>query len=252
MTKAVVIQPKESTQRQIAKVLKEEGLEVELITRPERATDIVLDSKPDLLLIDIQMPKVDGVGLARQIKQYAPDLPIILLTAHPARLGSEAARLGATVFRKEPFKPGVFIAHLRTMIRDRRVKPPVQAPSPLFESLTAHLLLDLNDPTTGRLDARRMANYLSVPLSSLAEATGKTDAAVHKTPAATSLQKALAPIARSLAILSRLFRSRERVLAWLNSPHPDLGSRTPLSLILTGKATALTEMLEAVLAGQPF
>lgn len=251
MTKALVIEAKGSIQKQIANTLKNQGIAVELVTRPERAADRVLASMPDLVLVDIHLPNVDLLQLAQQIQRHAPGVPIILLTSRPTRLRSEVARLGATVLRTHPFKPSEFIGHIKAVIRDRHMGPPAEVPSPLSQSLTAHLLLDLNDPTTGRLDAKRIANYLSISLSSLASAIGKSDATVHKTPAAASLQEALAPIARSLAILSRLLRSQDRVLGWLNSPHPDLGGHTPLNLTLNGKATAVAEMLEAALAGQP-
>lgn len=251
MARALVFEPEKSIRRQIANALRSQGIAVDLITSPERAADKVLAFMPDLVLLDIHLPNVDFLQLARQIQRYAPGVPIVLLTSRPTRLRSEVARLGAIVLRTNPFKPDQFIGQIKAVIRDRHMKPPLEAPSPLFESLTGHLLLDLNDPTTGRLDAKRIANYLSISLSSLAEAIGKTDAAVHKSPAATSHQEALAPIARSLAILSRFLRSRDRVLAWLNSPHPDLGGRTPLNLILNRKATAVAEMLEAALAGQP-
>jgi uncharacterized protein (DUF2384 family) len=76
-------------------------------------------------------------------------------------------------------------------------------------------------------------------------------AGLHKSPASVSLQGRLIPIARSLTILSQLLGSKENVRAWMNSPHPDLGGRTPIGVILEGKARAVSELLEAALAGQP-
>src|SRR6266516_2637279 len=48
-----------------------------------------------------------------------------------------------------------------------------------------------------------------------------------------------------------LLSSKESVLAWMNSPHQDLGGETPLTLILQGKAQVVADLLEAALAGQP-
>ena len=76
-------------------------------------------------------------------------------------------------------------------------------------------------------------------------------AGLHKSPASVSLQGRLIPIARSLTILSQLLGSKENVRAWMNSPHADLGGRTPIGVILEGKARAVSELLEAALAGQP-
>ena len=76
-------------------------------------------------------------------------------------------------------------------------------------------------------------------------------AGLHKSPASVSLQGRLIPSARSLTILSQLLGSKENVRAWMNSPHADLGGRTPIGVILEGKARAVSELLEAALAGQP-
>src|ERR1017187_4973762 len=103
-------------------------------------------------------------------------------------------------------------------------------------ALARHVLTDLHDPETGRLDAKRIAAYLHVSLSSLAAITGGSVAAIHKAPAAKSVQQTLAPIAQTISVLTEELRSKELGLAWLNSPHPDLGNRPPLQLILGGHA----------------
>jgi DNA-binding transcriptional ArsR family regulator len=117
--------------------------------------------------------------------------------------------------------------------------------------LAQHVVLDLHDPETGRLDAKRISAYLHIPLSSLAAVTGGSIAAIHKSPAANSLQPALSPIAQTISVLAEFLQSKEHVLAWLYSPHPDLGNQHPMRLILEGHASAVADMLRAALAGQP-
>lgn len=112
-------------------------------------------------------------------------------------------------------------------------------------------LQELHDPETGRLDAARFAEYLKIPLKQLASAVGKDYGAVHKTPTSPALQPALRSIKRSLEILEQVFVDRPAVLAWLNSPHADLGRRTPLEVILQGHSDAVEDMLEAALTGLP-
>lgn len=126
-----------------------------------------------------------------------------------------------------------------------------KAVAPATEPLTRRVLPALHNPTSGRLDAKRIAEYLGIPVAKLAEALGRKTAAVHKSPAAASLQDRLAPIARLLGILQEFFRSPEGIRAWLNSPHPDLGNETPMSVLLDGNAEVVADMLEAALAGQP-
>lgn len=127
-----------------------------------------------------------------------------------------------------------------------RVRAPLSHTGPVGSGL-----LDLHDPATGRLDAQRMADYLSVPLKLLSGAFGKNYSTVHKTPASLALQPALRPIERSLVILEDLLGDRVAALVWLNRSHPDLGRRTPLEVILEGHAQVVEDMLDAAVEGIP-
>jgi Protein of unknown function (DUF2384) len=122
------------------------------------------------------------------------------------------------------------------------------ATAPIYPLIT---LQELHDPETGRLDASRIAEFLKVPLKQLAGALDKNYSTVHKTPSAPALQPPLRSIKRTLEILEEVFPNRAVVLAWLNSPHVDLGNRTPLDVILLGHPDAVTDMLEAALMGIP-
>jgi hypothetical protein len=112
-------------------------------------------------------------------------------------------------------------------------------------------LPDLYDPVTGRLDAGRIADYLGVPLSQLAGALGKRYQTLHKTPAAPSVQAGLRPIKASLDILAQVIGDQTTIRMWLNSPHPDLGMRTPLQVILDGHAGAVETILANAIDGIP-
>lgn len=119
------------------------------------------------------------------------------------------------------------------------------------QQIARHVRVGLHDPKSGRLDARRIATYLKISLSSLATTTGRSVAGIHKAPAADSLQQALAPVAQTISLLSEILQSKEHVRTWLHSPHPDLGNQIPMRLILEGHAGAVADMLAAALAGQP-
>jgi len=122
----------------------------------------------------------------------------------------------------------------------------------LAESHFAPLLLsELHDSGTGRIDAAEVAAFLRIPLKQLAEALGKKYTTVHKTPSGLALQPALRSIKRSLEILERVFEDRSVVLAWLNDPHPELGRRTPMEVILEGHFQVVEDMLENALMGIP-
>ncbi len=108
----------------------------------------------------------------------------------------------------------------------------------------------LHDPRSGRIDAKLVAAYLDVPLSALARAVGKEYKAVFKSPASAPLQPRLAPIHRTVVAAERIFSgSRSRVVAWMNSPNGELDGRTPLSVVMAGRAEVVADMLDGLLAG---
>lgn len=112
-------------------------------------------------------------------------------------------------------------------------------------------LVELHSAATGRIDAAKVAAYLRVPLPRIASAVGAAYAAAHKTPDASSLQEGLGRFKRVLALLTRATRNRREARAWLNTPHPDLDERTPIDIMLSGRADAVIALLENALAGHP-
>lgn len=120
---------------------------------------------------------------------------------------------------------------------------PMQAGGPL---LAASLRSD-----SGRLDARRIAEYLDVPLRDVAAAVRRNYTTVHKKPDAVSLQTSLQPFWRIASALERLLPTPADARKWLNQPHPGLGDRTPLEVMLEGRPGAVLTLLHAGLEGEP-
>jgi hypothetical protein len=146
-------------------------------------------------------------------------------------------RLGAAR-RNVDFSPSIFAKQQDSNARKPR---------------TVDLLLpELYDPANGRIDAKRIADRLAIPLSKLSDGLGVDYRTVYKTPSSERLQPALRPIKRSLEILSQTIDNQETVLAWLNTPHPLLDKKTPLSIILGGQADQLETILENAIAGIPY
>lgn len=245
MNKALVLEPQRQSRKLIVNALRKQGIQVRAFDSPTDVAGKFRDYMADLVLVDIRTPGTSGMKLLQRIKEQAPEAKIILLSSgEPTK--SERSLIHAYDFLMKPIDRNKLISHVKELIRKK------QQSKRAFPSntLTEHMLADLHDPATGRLDAKLIADYLAIPLSAFATTLDKSVAALHKNPDATSIQEVLSPIARSIAVLSRLLGTKENVRAWVNSPHPDLGNQTPLNLILEGKAVAVVDMLEAVLAGQ--
>lgn len=79
--------------------LREGGYEVVIAAESENALEKLEAEKPDVVLLDIQMPKVDGLKVLRSIRKVDKKLPVYILTAFPNSERFETAKkLGASGF----------------------------------------------------------------------------------------------------------------------------------------------------------
>jgi DNA-binding response OmpR family regulator len=249
MDTAMVVEPRKQWKRLISKVLEEEGLRVESFDAPEEAARQVGKLSPYIVIMDVHMSSQSSREALEHLRNS--NVPMVLITSHHGiALQHDLYAVGDVV--ETPIENQELRARLRGILkRQSRMSRVYRKLQVGAHPVASHVLPDLHDPVTGRLDAGRMAEYLGIALSAFAKFSEISVAGLHKSPASSSLQERLVPIARSLTILSQLLGSKETVRTWMNSPHPDLGGRTPISVILEGKARAVSDMLEAALAGQP-
>lgn len=85
-------------------MLEEEGYEVLEASDGEQAVEIARRTSPDLIILDIKMPVLDGLGAAERIRQERI-APVIILTAYSQRdLVERAAEAGAMAYLVKPFQ----------------------------------------------------------------------------------------------------------------------------------------------------
>ncbi|MFB7473826.1 response regulator [Kitasatospora sp. NPDC056184] len=93
--------------------------------------------RPDLVLLDVMLPLLDGVGLCRRIREES-QLPILMMSARTDPVdvvsGLEA---GADDYVVKPFESAVLVARIRTVLRRIRVVPVAPAPEPAPASVPA-------------------------------------------------------------------------------------------------------------------
>jgi len=105
--------------------LKNEGYHVLVAQTGEAAIKMARQSRPDLLILDLMLPGMDGLEVTRYLKnnESTQDLPIVMLTAK----GEESdiitgLELGANDYISKPFSPKVLVARIRAILRRRRKK----------------------------------------------------------------------------------------------------------------------------------
>ena len=77
----LIIDDDVSTREHLAKVIQKEGFEVFIAEDGKTGLDIFHKEHPQIIVTDLKMPQMDGLGLMHTIKQLSPEVQIILTTA---------------------------------------------------------------------------------------------------------------------------------------------------------------------------
>jgi two-component system, sensor histidine kinase and response regulator len=132
----------------IETILEDEGYEIVLASSGKAALAQVEQSAPDLILLDIMMPEMDGYEVTRAIRQNSklPYIPILLLTADHASdvvLGLES---GADDFVRKPMDVDELMARVRSLLRLKHSIDEREQLSLQRQDFISHLTHDLRTP----------------------------------------------------------------------------------------------------------
>ncbi len=109
--------------KMIAFLLREEGYTVETADNGRAALEIIEREAPDLVILDVMMPHIDGLEVTKRIRQRL-DIPIIILSAKGETsdkvIGLE---LGADDYLAKPFEPSELLARVKAVLRRTEVFP---------------------------------------------------------------------------------------------------------------------------------
>lgn len=112
----------------LAEVLRSEGYNVVTAADGQTALQAFQAQRPDFVCLDIMMPHKSGYEVCRRIRETAPDVPIIFISAKAEEVDKLAGfELGADDFIEKPFGVREVVARIRAVTRrcyDRRSSPP--------------------------------------------------------------------------------------------------------------------------------
>lgn len=102
------------------KMILENDYEVLLADSGIKALDKIKGEPVDLVLLDIEMPKLNGIETFERMKEFAPNLPVIFLTASGLEDDVRSAiRLGAVNYLKKPFEPQELIRRVAQELEEQ-------------------------------------------------------------------------------------------------------------------------------------
>lgn len=94
------------------------GFEVFLATDGQKAWERFNSDKPDICVLDVMMPEMDGFTLAEKIKSLSPSMPFIFLTAKSMKEDIiKGLKLGADDYITKPFDPEALILRINNILR---------------------------------------------------------------------------------------------------------------------------------------
>jgi two-component system, sensor histidine kinase and response regulator len=132
----------------IETILEDEGYEIILASNGAEALAQVQQAPPDLILLDIMMPDMDGYEVTRRIRQDStlPYIPILLLTAHDASDVVQGLESGADDFVRKPVDVDELAARVRSLLRLKHSIDEREQLSRQRQDFIAHLTHDLRTP----------------------------------------------------------------------------------------------------------
>jgi len=106
--------------------LRRDGFRVEAASDGETALSAVQSSRPDVVLLDLMLPGLDGLEVCRRLKTGSgtSSIPVIMLTARSEDTDVVAGlEMGAADYVTKPFSPRVLVARVRAVLRRGRREP---------------------------------------------------------------------------------------------------------------------------------
>jgi two-component system response regulator MtrA len=122
MARVLVVDDDQALSEMLGIVLRAEGYEALFCEDGSKAQAIFQETKPDLILLDLMLPGIDGIEVCKQIRSES-GVPIVMLTARGDTLDIvKGLESGADDYIVKPFKPKELVARIKARLRKDELK----------------------------------------------------------------------------------------------------------------------------------
>jgi two-component system, OmpR family, KDP operon response regulator KdpE len=166
----LVVDDEHSIRRAVGRALTARGYDVQLATDGEEALSMVAAFQPDLVVLDLNLPALDGLSVCRQLRVWSP-VPILVLSVREDEADKVAALdMGADDYLTKPFGIDELLARVRALLRRAGTQG---APKPV-RFRTDDLEIDLDTSSVTRAGAEvRLTKTEWALLTELCQHPGK-------------------------------------------------------------------------------
>jgi len=117
MTKILVVEDDHQIQQELVLLLQRNGFEAQALTSFESVPQQIIAAHPDLVLLDLNLPGIDGQQICREVRQFS-NVPIIVVTSRNTDLDElMVLSLGADDFIAKPYNTQILLMHITSVLR---------------------------------------------------------------------------------------------------------------------------------------
>ena len=117
MTKILVVEDDHQIQQELVLLLQRNGFEAQALTSFEYVPQQIIAAHPDLVLLDLNLPGIDGQQICREVRQFS-NVPIIVVTSRNTDLDElMVLSLGADDFIAKPYNTQILLMHITSVLR---------------------------------------------------------------------------------------------------------------------------------------
>jgi DNA-binding response OmpR family regulator len=168
VTRVLVVEDDPDIAQLVAHYLEKAGFSAELLANGRDALSTIAARPPDVLVLDLMLPQVDGLEICRMVRGNAATaaIPIIMLTARAEEsdriVGLE---IGADDYLAKPFSPNELVARVRALVRRAQRATPAASGRPVSYGTiavdsTSHTVTDAGEAVTLTAKEFMLLEYL--------------------------------------------------------------------------------------------
>ena len=126
--RVLIVDDEKNIRRTFKMVLESEGFDVSVAETGEEALKVFQKEKPDVVVLDVKLPGIDGIETLRRIKKQEPELPVIMISGHGTiATAVDATRSGAFDFVEKPLSKERLLVAIRNALKVQSLGREVRA-----------------------------------------------------------------------------------------------------------------------------